>query len=296
MRASVSERAKIAILSFSLLCLSLLLTAYSARNPKFAKIGTTVLSEIVSPIHGGIDAVADGASSAWGSYFNLVGLAERNRDLVERVSRLESSQASFEEQRRENERLRALLELNSVSELKGVAASVVASEPSGWVKGIVVNKGTSHGVTEGMAVVHPQGVVGQVVSTGPNFSRVLLMTDHASGVDALVQDGRARGVVEGLGSSSCELKYVAKESVVRVGDVVVTSGMDGVFPKGLIIGSVLRVAPETGTLLQRIDLKPAVDFSKLEEVLIVVGDRQQKGEELEVIKAPLQNGGRGGKK
>lgn len=296
MRASVSERAKIAILSFSLLCLSLLLTAYSARNPKFAKIGTTVLSEIVSPIHGGIDAVADGASSAWGSYFNLVGLAERNRDLVERVSRLESSQASFEEQRRENERLRALLELNSVSELKGVAASVVASEPSGWVKGIVVNKGTSHGVTEGMAVVHPQGVVGQVVSTGPNFSRVLLMTDHASGVDALVQDGRARGVVEGLGSSSCELKYVAKESVVRVGDVVVTSGMDGVFPKGLIIGSVLRVAPEIGTLLQRIDLKPAVDFSKLEEVLIVVGDRQQKGEELEVIKAPLQNGGRGGKK
>lgn len=296
MRASVSERAKIAILSFSLLCLSLLLTAYSARNPKFAKIGTTVLSEIVSPIHGGIDAVADGASSAWGSYFNLVGLAERNRDLVERVSRLESSQASFEEQRRENERLRALLELNSVSELKGVAASVVASEPSGWVKGIVVNKGTSHGVTEGMAVVHPQGVVGQVVSTGPNFSRVLLMTDHASGVDALVQDGRARGVVEGLGSSSCELKYVAKESVVRVGDVVVTSGMDGVFPKGLIIGSVLRVAPEIGTLLQRIDLKPAVDFSKLEEVLIVVGGRQQKGEELEVIKAPLQNGGRGGKK
>ena len=284
------------MLSFSLLCVSLLLTAYSARNPAFARIGTTVLSEIVSPLHGGIDAVADGVSSTWGRYFNLVGLAEQNRSLAEQVSRLESSQASFEEQRRENERLRALLELNSVSQLKGVAASVVASEPSGWVKGIVVNKGTSHGVAEGMAVVHPRGVVGQVVSSGPNFSRVLLMTDHASGVVALVQDGRARGVVEGLGSSSCELKYVGKESVVRAGDVVVTSGMDGVFPKGLNIGSVSRVAPETGTLLQRIDLKPAVDFSKLEEVLIVVGERQQKGDEPQAIKAPLQHGGRGEKR
>jgi rod shape-determining protein MreC len=202
------------------------------------------------------------------------------------VERLEADKAAFDEQLKENQRLRALLELGSISELKGIAASVIANEPTGWVKAIVVNRGSAHGVSEGMAVVHPRGVVGQVVSVSPNFSRILLMVDHVSGVDAIVQDNRARGVVEGSGSSLCLLNYVAKESPVRVGDVVVTSGMDGVFPKGVIVGSVAQVGVDNGTLLQNIRVKPAVDFARLEEVLIVTGDQSKRDEEA-LMRAPL---------
>jgi rod shape-determining protein MreC len=117
-----------------------------------------------------------------------------------------------------------------------------------------------------------------VVCSSSNFSRVLLLTDHSSGIDALVQDNRARGIVEGAGVSAAILNYVAKEYPVRVGDVVVTSGMDGVFPKGIIIGSVSQVGVESGTLLQNIAVKPAVDFSRLEEVLIVTANQGKRVE------------------
>ena len=138
-----------------------------------------------------------------------------------------------------------------------------------------MNRGTSHGIRVGMAVVHPRGVVGQVVAVSPNFSHVLLLTDHSSGVDVMTQDSRARGVVEGIGADHCELRYVSKQTPVRVGDTVLTSGMDGVFPKGLLVGSVSKVAVETGTLLQNIEVKVAVDLDKLEEVLVVSGETEQ---------------------
>jgi rod shape-determining protein MreC len=224
----------------------------------------------------------------WDRYFNLLDVAEKNRTLTERIERLEAERAAFDEQLKENDRLRRLLNLGSITELQGVAASVIANEPSGWIKVIVVNKGRSQGVHEGMAVVHPRGVVGQVVSSSSNFSRVLLLTDHASGVDALVQDNRARGIVEGAGASAAILNYVAKEYPVRVGDVVVTSGMDGVFPKGIIIGSVSQVGVESGTLLQNIAVKPAVDFSRLEEVLIVTANQERKAEAAAITEPPAR--------
>ena len=289
MRVGVSERSKVAIVSFVLLCGSLLLTAYSARNPWFARVGATAVSELVSPLYSGVDSVVDGSGSIWDRYFILVGVAEKNRMLVAQVERLEADKAAFDEQLKENQRLRDLLELGSVIELKGIAASVIANEPTGWVRAIVVNKGSAHGVLDGMPVVHPRGVVGQVVSVSPNYSRILLMTDHVSGVDAIVQDNRARGVVEGSGSSSCVLNYVAKESPVRVGDVVVTSGMDGVFPKGVVVGSITQIGVENGTLLQNIIVRPAVDFARLEEVLIVTG-HQAKRDEDAVMRAPLTQG------
>lgn len=285
MGASVSSGRKVAIVSFCLLCCSLLLTAYSARHPSVARAGSMVVSEIVSPVQSSVDFVSDGIRSTWQGYFALVGVSQERDELLRRIEALEAAQSALEEHRRENERLRALLELTSINALHGVVASVVGDEPSGWGKGIVVNKGSSHGVQIGMAVVHPRGVVGQVVSVSPHYSQVLLITDHASGVDAIIQESRVRGVVEGIGAGFCELKFVSKESPVRSGELLVTSGMDGVYPKGLIVGSVSKVAVETGTLLQNIEVKVAVDFSKLEDVLIVTGDasHRKKSEEASAL-------------
>jgi rod shape-determining protein MreC len=275
MSTGVSERKKIAALSFCLLCCSLLLTAYSARHPSFARTGTSALFEVIAPLHAAVDLMEDSASSVWSRYLGLLNVSEENASLRARVTELDGERGLLEEFKRENERLRTLLDLNSVSQLRGVAANVIGDEPSGWGQGVIVNKGSLMGVRVGMAVVHPRGVVGQVVAVSPNYAHVLLVTDHASGVDVMTQDSRVRGVIEGVGADHCELRYVSKQTPVRVGDTVVSSGMDGIFPKGLIVGIVSKVAVETGTLLQNIEVKVSVDLDKLEEVLIVTGEQEQ---------------------
>jgi rod shape-determining protein MreC len=274
MAGGVSERKKVAVLSFGLLCCSLLLTAYSSRHPSFARSGSIALFEVVAPIHAAVDFAEDSIRSVWNTYIALIGVSEENQALHARVVELDGERGLLQEYKHENQRLRTLLELGSVSQLKGLAANVIGDEPSGWGHGVVINKGSSLGIGVGMAVVHPRGVVGQVVAVSPNFAHVLLVTDHSSGVDVVTQDERVRGVVEGIGAEACELKYVSKQTPVRVGDTVVTSGMDGVFPKGVIVGTVSKVAVETGTLLQNVEVKVAVDFDKLEEVLVVTGDRE----------------------
>ena len=275
MSGGVSERKKVAGLSFGLLCCSLLLTAYSSRHPWFARSGATVLFEVVAPIHAAVDFAQDSVRSVWNRYIALIGVSEENQALQARLVELDSERGTLQEYKNENQRLRTLLDLGSASQLKGVAAHVIGDEPSGWGHGVVINKGSSLGIGVGMAVVHPRGVVGQVVAVSPNFAHVLLLTDHSSGVDVMTQDERVRGVVEGVGAEQCELKYVSKQTPVRVGDTVITSGMDGVFPKGVLVGTVTKVAIETGTLLQNVEVKVAVDIDKLEEVLVVTGDREQ---------------------
>lgn len=269
MAVGISARARVAVTSFSLLCASLLLTAYSAKNPSVGRAGGVVIGELVSPINALVQLVHETFRSSWDRYVYLLGVEEENEHLRGRLQQLEGDLALLNEFRGENERLRKLLNFTEDSELKGVAGTVIGSDPTGWVRGIVIDKGTADGISVGMAVVHTRGVVGQVISTGPTSSRILLISDHSSGVDAIVQGSRVRGVVEGSGAQLCELRYVTREYPVKQGEVILTSGMDGIFPKGLIIGTVSAVEQSGGAIFQTVELKPAVDFTRLEEVLVV---------------------------
>jgi rod shape-determining protein MreC len=125
-----------------------------------------------------------------------------------------------------------------------------------------------------MPVVNAFGVVGRVVSVSPNYAKVLLIIDQNSAVDCLVQRSRDRGMLKGLMSEICKLDYVAKSCDVAVGDIVVTSGLGGVFPKGLPVGQVLTVKEMLGELFKDIEIRPAVDFSKLEEVLVILEENK----------------------
>ena len=169
----------------------------------------------------------------------------------------------------ENERLRSLLGMQKDLELSGVAANVVGYDPSGWVRSLVINQGASSGVSVGLPVVDSQGVVGQVIAAGRYSGRVLLITDHSSGVDALVQRTRARGVLEGSGESLCELSYVERNSDIISGDTIITSGMDGVYPKGLVLGTVSGVRKSSNGLFLSVEVEPQVRFAKLENVFVV---------------------------
>jgi len=269
MRQETSSRAQVGIACIGFFLASLFLTAYSTKNPAIARVGTAAVLTVVAPVLHLADLVRDGCHRAWSGYVYLVRTAHENRELKKKLSDAENRLALANEADRENLRLRQLLNFSSERQLRGITAVVIGGDTSGWVKGIVIDKGSSAGVAPGMAVVHPQGVVGQVVSVTPTSSKVLLVSDHASGVDVLMAASRARGVIEGAGERSCELKFVTKESQAAIGEQIITSGMDGVYPKGIVVGYITQVGDSAAGLFQPVEVKPAVDFSRLEEVLVV---------------------------
>jgi rod shape-determining protein MreC len=270
MRQEISTRTHVAVASLCLFLASLFLTAYSARNRAVATVGNSIVLALVSPVSQVVEMLRDGIGAVWGRYVYLVGASTENERLAAKLEELEGQLSVSKEFERENDRLRQLLNFSLEYGFRSMGASVIGADPSGWIRGIIIDRGSAHGVQLGMAVVHSKGIVGQVVSVSANSSRVLLVNDHSSGVDVVVQGSRARGVVEGAGDRMCELKFITRETPVKVGDIAITSGMDRVFPKGLVVGTVSEVNVQTGGLFQTVEVKPAVDFSRLEEVLVVL--------------------------
>jgi rod shape-determining protein MreC len=181
------------------------------------------------------------------------------------------------------ERIDALLQFKQTLNLPVIPAQVIGLDPSGWFKSIIIDKGKQAGLRLDMPVVNAFGVVGRVVSVSPNYAKVLLIIDQNSAIDCLVQRSRDRGMLKGLMSEICKLDYVVKSSDVKVGDILVTSGLGGVFPKGLPMGQVLEVKEMPGELFKDISIMPAVDCSRLEEVLVVIeenslSNQQEKNE------------------
>src|SRR6185295_8603260 len=148
---------------------------------------------------------------------------------------------------------------------------VIGRDATRLSRTILIGRGETDGVVRGAAVLAPQGVVGHVFQTSPHAARVLLVSDHNSGVDALVQRTRARGIVQGTVDAGCALKYVKRTEDVQVGDELVTSGLDGIFPKGLPIGAVTSVDKRGQGLFQHAEVAPRVEFDQLEEVLVTRG-------------------------
>lgn len=269
MRQEISSRSQVAAGCFILFIASLFLTAYSAKNPSVARVGATIVLKLTTPIERIVNSAWDGCSGVWSGYVYLIGAAKENNMLRARLSELEGRSSVMNELELENARLRELLRFSTDRQVSGITASVVGGDPSGWVKGITVNKGSSAGIAPGMAVIHPRGVVGQVVAVSSDSARILLVSDHSSGVDVLTQESRARGVVEGAGERLCELKFIPKELQLKEGEQVLTSGMDGVYPKGILVGTVSQIGTGAAGLFKTVEIKPAVDLAKIEEVLIV---------------------------
>jgi rod shape-determining protein MreC len=150
-----------------------------------------------------------------------------------------------------------------------LSAELIGRDTTPWFKTIIIDKGKADGIEKGFAVVVPEGIVGQVIHASYHYSKVLLIIDSNSAVDALVQKIRARGVVKGEPTGLCLFDYVLRKHEINVGDTVVSSGLDGVYPKGLRIGRVSEVVKRNSDIFQEITVIPFVDFETLEEVLIL---------------------------
>jgi len=205
-------------------------------------------------------------------YVFLAETAQENLRLRTELARVKQEMVLYQQAYLANKRLRYLLEFKERSELPTVAAEVIAFDPSGWFKTIMVDKGSAEGVGRGMAVANADGVIGRIIEVSYHHSLILLLIDRSSGVDALVLRSRDRGILKGGVGGVCRLEFVVRNADVIAGDMIVTSGLAGTFPKGLILGQVSRIEMEPGGqgMFQAIEVAPAVDFDRLEEVLIVI--------------------------
>ncbi len=206
----------------------------------------------------------------WEDYFDLVDVRQENRRLKLELDSLKRENSRYREMVTTQRRLSDLLKFKNAVQQPAVAAQVVGLDPSGWFQSVVIDKGKKAGIKRGMPVVNASGVVGRIVSVSPNYAKVLLIVDQNSAVDCLVQRSRDRGMVKGQSAQVCRLDYMVKSGDAKEGDVVITSGLGQVFPKGLPIGIISNVKEGEGTLFKEIEVTPAVDFSKLEEVLVVL--------------------------
>lgn len=225
---------------------------------------------VTAPLLKPVYAVSGMLEDAWDSYINLVNVRRENLRLHEEIRQLNARVMEGSEAHQKSRRLEQLLQMKESVKATTLGASVIGEDISPWFRTLVIDRGAGSGVRQGMAVVAADGVVGQVVKVAPNSARVLLLTDHSSGIAATIQRSRARGVVKGKGEGLCSLDFTTREEDVKVGDQVVTSGIGGVFLKGLPIGEVTMVKRGEYGIFQTVSIRPSVNIAHLEEVLVVM--------------------------
>lgn len=263
------RRNRVVLTSGSLLLLSLLLLSAGSRTHQPRDPVARLVLEAMRPLQSTAAASLDALTRAWRTYVALIGVRQENEALRRRVVELEQEAVRFAEVEQTDKRLEELLSFHSTLGGDMRAARIIGRDPLPWSGTMVINQGESDGIRKAMAVLSPFGAVGQTMATSAHAARVLLVTDHNSGVDAVVQRTRARGIVEGGLDGSCVMKYLKRGEDVEVGDRIVTSGLDGIFPKGIMIGTVTRLTRGTRGLLQVAEVKPSVPLDRIEEVLVV---------------------------
>ena len=243
----------------------------SIASRRYTTIGfERIAIPFVAPFQELVTRSIDFIQGIWQHYFNLVTASKENYELRNRLNQAIEENNNWRELELANNRLRNLLNFQKSITKRVIAAEVIGKDPSAWFKTVVIDKGKADGLTRGLPVVMPEGITGQVIEVSNHYSKVMLIIDRNSAVDALVQRSRARGVIKGESRDQCRLNYVLRKHDVRVGDTVISSGLDGVYPKGLRIGLISDVVKRNSEIFQEVTVTPFVDFEKLEEVLVVL--------------------------
>jgi rod shape-determining protein MreC len=250
-----------------LLAQLLLLSVQITRNQNVRLIHVWAATAF-SPFEQGFHSVAESAAQTWDAIHVLWADQEENQALGSQLVVARARIQELSEKAAEADRLRVLLDFKSQLPYRSLAAEVIASSPGVGSTVVSINRGQTSGVTPDLAVVTPAGVVGKVVAVYPQTAQVLLITDPSCGVGCMLEGSRTQGVLKGGGQDQCHLDYVMDEENVPKGEPVLTSGLDQIYPKGLLVGYV--VGAETGNIYKHIVVKPAVSLSRLENVLVLL--------------------------
>lgn len=211
----------------------------------------------------------DGIGNIWQNYINLVDLQKENETLRQEIAKLEGENTQLKEKSLRANRLQRLLDFREHQNLDTIAASVIGRKPTQWFETIIINKGQADGVEMDMGVIVPQGVVGKVIHASTHFSQVLLASDRNSAISARVQRTREEGIVQGIDNGLARLKYFPHDAAVEVGDLLLTSGLEGSFSTGIKIGRVEQIFGRKKELFLRIELSFDFDLEAVEEVLVI---------------------------
>lgn len=222
----------------------------------------------------------EGARTLWSRYAALRDVETENQALRRAMQELQVQLQQERALAQRTETLRRLLELRDSAGLETAAAEVIGAAADPDFRTVTIDKGASNGLARDMAVISPAGVVGRVILSSPRAAKVQLIIDRNAAVGALIERTRAQGLVLGLGHTTLQMEYVPGTADVRPGDLVVTSGIDGIYPKGFVIGTVDVVDRGPGTF-HTISVVPAVDFSRLEDVLVVLTPQAGRDTEVE---------------
>jgi len=267
-----SRQLKVFLLFGLFLTLILILIVSAVGRREFNPVHKLAL-ELVGSLQSGVAKFMAAGQGVWGGYVALWDVREENLRLEARLRQAQMDMVRYREAMATNVTLEKLLQLKESLSAPSVTAMIVGRDPAQWFNTVIINQGASDAVQQGMPVVDASGgVVGQVRNASPHYAKVLLANDPNSAVDALVQESRVQGVIKGNGKGFV-LNYVLKNSEVKVGDRVVTSGLGGVFPKGQPVGTVSRVVRSQRGMFQFIEVEPAADFSRLEYLVVILNEK-----------------------
>ncbi len=259
---------KVAFLLGLIFTMALILLLSTVGSQRFGSLHKLALESI-----GPFQKIAGGFSgyirSLKDNYIDLIRVRHENERLWAELEESRNSAYKNREALATNARLRKLLELKESSDAPSVAAMIVGKDPSLWFRTVIIDRGSSDGVQKGMPVVTGAGIVGQIFTVAPHYSKVLLAITPSSAIDVVVQETRARGILKGTGSQSYRLEYIFKTAKINLGNHLVTAGHGGFFPPGLPVGVVTKVTQKRRGMFQVIEVTPSVDFHKLEELLVI---------------------------
>jgi rod shape-determining protein MreC len=256
----------------AVLVVCLLLLTVQTRSQ--ARPATDLIALVTTPVQRGLAGLHRAALGVWSTYRDWKNVKTENRDLREENQRLQVEALVLGETMEENRRLRHLLALRSRLPIQTLTGEIIAREWGGWVRSLIVNRGRADDIQRLTAVISPEGLVGRVVDVRPGSAVVQVLTDPTSTVGAHTLRSRTPGVVEGEPRGTIRFKYMARDATaLTVGDLIVTSGQGGLFPRGIPIGRVRVIDDRGAALFHFATLDAVVDFARVDKVLLVTGDR-----------------------
>jgi len=229
----------------------------------------TFCSEIAGPALKVLGKPVDGMKYIFNNYINLINTKKENNALKKRIGELELENQKIYNLEEENKRLKSILKITEKNPGNYIVARVIGEDVKNWFKCIIIDKGRDDGLKEKMPIITPKGVVGQVVEVSKWHSKVMTIGDVNSSVDVNVEGRDTRGILEGTDHTVLRLKYITKNDEIEIGDKLVTSGKDGIYPKGIPAGIVIAINKNKAGIFYDIEVMPYNNFKRLEEVIVV---------------------------
>lgn len=246
------------------------------RTRSTADGATNVFGTVISPLQRGVTAVMDGVSNFFGNFVSKKQLQQENEALSKELADTKGKIVDYDILKNDNEHLKNMLDYkDATQQFQFVAAPVIATDNPGLFKGFTINAGTKDGLLNKMPVVNEKGLIGYTSQVGSNFTKVVSILDSSTSVGAMVVRTGDIAIVEGdlelSDKGLCKMSYIPNSATLLPGDSVVTSGLGGVYPKGLLIGTIKEIHPDVESVSKYAIIEPVVDFEKIYDVLVMKG-------------------------